>query len=339
MLGSSPSVQFTDRHEYLQGPAFSRRARQSEHDLHKVIRARQAGTLLSPPAHQPRVMSAGENISPHFEIPWDKRIAPALHPESSDQKQERGCRSIKTPGRRGRGIRRTQSRIKKPQPVGLRKICLLNSTYPRKYVEICGQPAFILGQQFRYKRGGGLRARSYQILPCSLCRRSSGYDDSAPTDAEVSSVEIKHRGVGKQLSQPNRVLQRLAGFRLDSREGPIQPRHCRIVQECVQQVPAVFFEVLSARVGPVTFGEEYWHRGRGVRIFKGFTPLQRLLQFGKGEAGINRQKSPFGILCLQGHFGLATICPGSITENSEKRSCIVTIRNTNNHATAGSQLR
>src|ERR1700692_1998405 len=167
MFRRSSAVQLTDRHEYLKGPTFGGRARQSEHDLHQMIRARRAGGLLSPPAHESRVVSAEKNLFPDLEIPRDERLA-ALHPKSSDQKQECRRRSVKTPGRGRRRIRRAQSRVKKPQPVGLRKICLLNSTHPREHVEIGDQPALILGQQSWHKSGGGRRACSDQLLPVTF---------------------------------------------------------------------------------------------------------------------------------------------------------------------------
>ena len=67
---------------------------------------------------------------------------------------------------------------------------------------------------------------------------------------------------------------------------------------------------------------------------KGGPPCSVRSKLGEGKSGIDRQESSFRIVGLQGRCSLSAIWPHSITENAQKRSCIVTIRNPKNHAAA-----
>ena len=75
-------------------------------------------------------MPLEKNVLPYFQISGDERLTAALQLKSSDQKQERRCRSVSTPrGRDGR-IRTAQSRVKEPQPMWVGKVRLPTSAYP-----------------------------------------------------------------------------------------------------------------------------------------------------------------------------------------------------------------
>src|SRR6202040_452493 len=110
--------------------------------------------------------------------------------------------------------------------------------------------------------GRGCRADPDQVLPCRFCTHPSGYDDSSTGDAKPPPVKIKDRSIGDQLRDPNRLLQRVAGFGVKLGKGPVQARNRWVAEDRVKQVLAILFAVLLARLGPVAFGEQHWHSRR-----------------------------------------------------------------------------
>src|SRR5579864_221204 len=96
------------------------------------------------------------------------------------------------------------------------KIRLLRSTYPRKHIKVGGQPTLILSKQLRDERGRRLRAGPDQVLPCMFGARTPWNVDSALANAQTPAIKIKDGGVGKELPEPNRLLERLPGFGIEA---------------------------------------------------------------------------------------------------------------------------
>src|SRR5215469_9809969 len=91
----------------------------------------------------------------------------------------------------------------------------------------------------------------------------------------------------------------VAGLGIKPGESPVEPRDRRIVQDRVQQVSTVLFEVLLAQLSPVAFRKLNRNRLGGIRILKWFPTLQCLLESGEREAGVDSQESALGVLRLQ----------------------------------------
>src|SRR3954451_5993741 len=258
-----------------------------------------------------------DDVVPLIETAWHQRSSRRVQVKPRSQQQHPWRRSEGTASRGCRWIGSTQSAVEVLQAVWIRKIFLLLATTARENIKISSQPAFVLGQQFRYETGGRRWIGSDQFFPTRRGTFAARDNHTSVADAQFSSIKIQHCGIGRELTQPNRVLERFCGLYFEPRKRPVKAGNRRIKEHAFQQVSAVFSEILLAQLSPVAFGKQNRDCSGRVRVLERFSSLQRLLQSRQWEPRVDGEKRPLRILGLQRRAGSATIRPDSITKNTQ----------------------
>ena len=98
-------------------------------------------------------------------------------------------------------------------------------------IEVCGEPAVVLGEETGNELAGIVGACSGQISPGDLGPGSSGNDDPAGANADLASVEIEGGGVGEQSSESGRPQQGEPGFGIVLGQCPVETGYGGIVYQ------------------------------------------------------------------------------------------------------------
>ena len=145
---------------------------------------------------------------------------------------------------------------------------LLGSIYAGKHIEVCGEPAVILGDQASHEVSAGIWANSHQIAPNAFRARAPRYENMAGAKANAAAVKIEDGTVGSKPLQPRRLSQCDLGLGIHLGKGPVEAGQRRIPDKGVDQVLVPV---------PVRFGKQHRSARAAEGIREGRTTLKRLL--------------------------------------------------------------
>src|ERR1700747_342330 len=113
---------------------------------------------------------------------------------------------------------------------------LLGSIYTREGIEVGGEPAVVLCDQFGDELSASIGTYSYEIAPSALSAGATRYYNVPGAKTNAAPVKIDDGAVRSETLQARRLPQRSLALRIHLSECPIESRQRRVANQGINEV-------------------------------------------------------------------------------------------------------
>ena len=242
-----------------------------------------------------------EKIFPDVEIARHVRLARIIQTKARGEQHHISVAAKHWTRGAGTGDASANGAIETLHAFGVGEVILHRAVDAGHGIEITGEPAVVLGDEFLNKPCACGRRSAGEFGPRFFGARAAGSDGFAAADLEHGSVEIEYVGIDFQARSGNRVAQSLRGFGVEFRKAEIEAAERGIRKEEIDKLAGGFF--LGG--APIVDGVENRNARWMVIEHERTIGAERLFELGERESGIDGEERSGGVDGFEHHVGTA----------------------------------
>ena len=229
-----------------------------------------------------------EEVLPGWNVARNMGLAVGLHTQAGGQEHEVGRSAKDGTGRAWRGDLAAEGKIETAEAIGFGEVIEGRARDARKRFKVGGEPAVVSRDQTFEKGGTIVGIDSDQIGPDGGGAGITGDGDFAVADLKHAAEEVEHVREGAEALDRHGFFEVFGSRWIELGKAEVEAAELRVGHEELNE--ELVGLVFVAYFVPISWTVENRDHGGFVVVDEGAAGLERSLEIGEREAGINGQE-------------------------------------------------